>query len=92
MNTGRSNGITRRSARNLTAPGNFNRQAILNGLLWKFDDHYNNWRKQEIPCWMKQIALLYNQVLVIGSLIVYNDSDLITACNLSKQLKLTTLT
>ena len=48
--------------------------------------------KGNLPAGMKQIAFSDNQVLVIGRVLVYNDSDLSTAYNLSKQIQLTPLT
>jgi hypothetical protein len=41
---------------------------------------------------MKQMAFSDNQVLVLGRVLVYNDSDVTTAYNLSKQIQLTPLT
>jgi hypothetical protein len=48
--------------------------------------------KGNIPTGMKQIAPSDNQVLVIGRVLVYNDSDLMTAYTLSEQIQLTPLT
>jgi hypothetical protein len=48
--------------------------------------------KGNLPPGMRQIAIADNQVLVIGRVLVYNDSDLATAYNLSKQIQLTPLT
>ena len=45
-----------------------------------------------LPTGMKQIAPSDNSVLVIGRVLVYNDTDLATAYNLSKQIQLTPLT
>jgi hypothetical protein len=48
--------------------------------------------KGNLPMGMRQIAIADNQVLVIGRVLVYNDSDLAIAYNLSKQIQLTPLT
>ena len=48
--------------------------------------------KGSLPMGMKQVAIADNQVLVLGRVLVYNDSDLSTAYNLSKQVQLTPLT
>jgi hypothetical protein len=48
--------------------------------------------KGNLPAGMKQMASSDNSVLVIGRVLVYNDSDLTTAYNLSKQIQLTPLT
>jgi hypothetical protein len=40
---------------------------------------------------MRQITIPDNQVLVIGRVLVYNESDLATAYTLSKQIQLTPL-
>ena len=48
--------------------------------------------KGNLPAGMKQIAFSDNSVLVLGRVLVYNDSDLTTAYNLSKQIQLTPLT
>jgi hypothetical protein len=48
--------------------------------------------KGNLPAGMKQIAIPDNQVLVIGRVLVYNESDLATAYTLSKQIQLTPLT
>jgi hypothetical protein len=45
--------------------------------------------KGDLPAGMKQIAFSDNSVLVLGRVLVYNDSDLTTAYNLSKQIQLT---
>jgi hypothetical protein len=47
--------------------------------------------KGNLPTGMTRIAPSDNQVLVIGRVLVYNDSDLATAYNLSKQIQLTPL-
>jgi hypothetical protein len=47
--------------------------------------------KGNIPTGMRQITIPDNQVLVIGRVLVYNESDLATAYTLSKQIQLTTL-
>ena len=44
--------------------------------------------KGNLPTGMKQLAFSDNSVLVIGRVLVYNDSDLTTAYNLSKQIQL----
>jgi len=44
-----------------------------------------------MPQGMKQIASPNNSVLLLGRVLVYNDSDLSTAYNLSKQIQLTPL-
>jgi len=48
--------------------------------------------KGNLPAGMRQIAPSDNQVLVLGRVLVYSDSDLATAYNLSKQMQLTPLT
>jgi hypothetical protein len=48
--------------------------------------------KGNLPTGMKQIASSDNSVLLLGRVLVYNDSDLATAYNLSKQIQLTPLT
>ncbi len=48
--------------------------------------------KGNLPAGMKQMAFSDNSVLVIGRVLVYNDSDLTTAYNLSKQIQLSPLT
>ena len=48
--------------------------------------------KGNLPTGMTQIASSDNSLLVIGRVLVYNDSDLTTAYNLSKQIQLTPLT
>jgi hypothetical protein len=48
--------------------------------------------KGNLPAGTTQIPISDNQVLVIGRVLVYNDSDLATAYNLSKQIQLTPLT
>jgi hypothetical protein len=48
--------------------------------------------KGNLRAGMKQIAPADNQVLVIGRVLVYNDTDLPTAYYLSKQIQLTPLT
>lgn len=48
--------------------------------------------KGNLPMGMAQIAFSDNSVLVLGRVLVYNDSDLMTAYNLSKQIQLTPLT
>jgi hypothetical protein len=50
----------------------------------------SGWNGQA-PEGMKQIASPNNSVLVIGRVLVYNDSDLATAYDLSKQIQLTPL-
>ena len=45
--------------------------------------------KGQVSNGMKQISSEDNSVLVIGRILVYNDSDLPTACNLAKQIQLT---
>jgi hypothetical protein len=45
----------------------------------------------QVPGGMKQIASPDNSVLVIGRVLVYSDSDLSTAYDLSKQIQLTPL-
>ena len=45
--------------------------------------------KGQVPNGMKQISSEDNSVLVIGRILVYNDSDLPTAYNLAKQIQLT---
>jgi hypothetical protein len=54
---------------------------LISGPGWKGD-----------PMGMTQIAFSDNSVLVIGRVLVYNDCDLTTAYNLSKQIQLTPLT
>ena len=44
--------------------------------------------KGELPAGMKQMTFSDNQVLVLGRVLVYNDSDLTTAYDLSKQIRL----
>ncbi len=48
--------------------------------------------KGNLPTGMTQIAMSDNSVLVAGRVLVYNESDLTTAYNLSKQILLTPLT
>lgn len=48
--------------------------------------------KGNLPMGTTQIASSDNSVLVLGRVLVYNDSDLTTAYNLSKQIQLTPLT
>ena len=48
--------------------------------------------KGNLPTGMKQMAFSDDQVLVLARVIVYNDSDLTTAYNLSKQIQLKPLT
>jgi hypothetical protein len=48
--------------------------------------------KGNLPTGMKQIAFSDNSILVIGRVLVYNDSDLTNAYNLSKLIQLTPLT
>ncbi len=48
--------------------------------------------KGNLPMGLAQIAFSDNSVLVLGRVLVYNDSDLTTAYNLSKQIQLTQLT
>jgi hypothetical protein len=48
--------------------------------------------KGNIPAGMKQISLSDNSIGLLGRVLVYNDSDLTTAYNLSKQIQLTPLT
>ena len=45
----------------------------------------------QVPGGMKQISSPNNSVLVIGRVLVYNDSDLSTAYGLAKQIQLTLL-
>ena len=45
--------------------------------------------ERTVPNGMKQISSEDNSVLVIGRILVYNDSDLPTAYNLAKQIQLT---
>ena len=47
--------------------------------------------KAQVPSGMAQISSPNNSVLVIGRVLVYSDSDLSTAYNLSKQVQLTPL-
>ncbi|HUI89577.1 MAG TPA: DUF1254 domain-containing protein [Anaerolineales bacterium] len=47
--------------------------------------------KGRVPSGMKQISSPNNSVLVIGRVLVYNDSDLATAYDLSRQIQLTPL-
>jgi hypothetical protein len=47
--------------------------------------------KGNIPAGMTQISLSDNTIGLLGRVLVYNDSDLATAYNLSKQIKLTPL-
>ena len=47
--------------------------------------------KGNLPAGMKHISFSENRVLVLGRVLVYNDSDLATAYNLSKQIRLTPL-
>jgi hypothetical protein len=49
-----------------------------------------NWKGQ-VPSSMTQIASPDNSVLVLGRVLVYSDSDLSTAYDLSKQIQLTPL-
>ena len=49
-----------------------------------------NWKGQ-VPSSMTQISSPNNSVLVLGRVLVYSDSDLSTAHNLSKQIQLTPL-
>jgi hypothetical protein len=49
-----------------------------------------NWKGQ-VPNSIIQISSPNNSVLVIGRVLVYNDSDLSTAYDLSKQIQLTPL-
>ncbi len=44
--------------------------------------------KGQVPSGMKQISSPNNSVLVIGRVLVYSDSDLSTAYNLAKQIRL----
>jgi hypothetical protein len=46
----------------------------------------------QAPSSMTQISSPNNSVLVFGRVLVYNDSDLLTAYDLSKQIQLTPLT
>ena len=48
--------------------------------------------KGNLPAGMKQMAFSDNQVLVLARVLVYNDSDVTTAYDLSKQIRLTPLT
>jgi len=54
---------------------------LITGLGWK----------GQVPGGMTQIASPNNSVLVIGRVLVYNDSDLSTAYGLAKQIQLTLL-
>lgn len=54
---------------------------LLSGLGWRGN----------LPSGMTQIAFSDNSVLVIGRVLVYNDTDLATAYNLSEQIQLTPL-
>ncbi len=45
--------------------------------------------KGQVPSGMKQISSPDNSVLVLGRILVYSDSDLPTAYNLAKQIRLT---
>ncbi|HET8708149.1 MAG TPA: DUF1254 domain-containing protein, partial [Pseudomonadales bacterium] len=45
----------------------------------------------QVPSGLKQISSLNNSVLLIGRVLVYSDSDLATAYNLSRQIQLTSL-
>ena len=47
--------------------------------------------KGTVPQGMKQISSPNNSVLVIGRVLVFSDSDLSTAYDLSKQIQLTPL-
>ena len=47
--------------------------------------------KGDLPAGMKQMAFSDDSVLVLGRVLVYNDSDVTTAYNLSKQIQLTPL-
>jgi hypothetical protein len=47
--------------------------------------------KGQAPSGMKQIASPNDSVLVLGRVLVYNDNDLATAYDLSKQIRLTPL-
>jgi hypothetical protein len=47
--------------------------------------------KESVPQGMKQISSPNNSVLLLGRVLVYNDSDLATAYDLSKQIQLTPL-
>ena len=47
--------------------------------------------KGQVPGGMKQISSPNNSVLVLGRVLVYNDSDLSTAYGLAKQIQLTLL-
>jgi hypothetical protein len=47
--------------------------------------------KGSVPQGMKQISSPNNSVLLLGRVLVYNDSDLATAYDLSKQIQLTPL-
>jgi hypothetical protein len=47
--------------------------------------------KGQVPSGMTQISSPNNSVLVLGRVLVYNDSDLSTAYGLSKQIQLTPL-
>lgn len=47
--------------------------------------------KGEVPGGMTQISSPSNSVLILGRVLVYNDSDLPTAYSLSKQIQLTPL-
>jgi hypothetical protein len=47
--------------------------------------------KGQVPSGMAQISSPNNSVLVLGRVLVYNDSDLSTAYDLSKQIQLTPL-
>jgi hypothetical protein len=47
--------------------------------------------KGQVPSGMKQISSPNNSVLVLGRVLVYNDSDLSTAYGLAQQIQLTSL-
>ena len=49
-----------------------------------------NWKGQ-VPSGLTQISSPNNSVLVLGRVLVYSDSDLLTAYDLSKQIQLTPL-
>ncbi|HTY15165.1 MAG TPA: DUF1254 domain-containing protein [Methanoregulaceae archaeon] len=48
--------------------------------------------KGNLPAGMKQMAFSDNAILVVGRVLMYNDSDLAAAYNLSRQIQLTPLT
>ena len=49
------------------------------------------WLEGQVPSGMKQISSPNKSVLLLGRVLVYGDSDLPTAYDLSKQMRLTPL-